>query len=97
MTLNALISVERVFYPLRDEQVARLGQFDRAAYRLRGDRRKVCLRQTSRRDRCFRRIGRGFSGTAAIELMAAVKRYPRPNSVRIKSRSSPRALRNNET
>jgi hypothetical protein len=31
MTLNALIGVERVFYPMRDEQIAWLGQFDSAA------------------------------------------------------------------
>jgi hypothetical protein len=95
--LNALVGVERVFYPMRDEQIARLGQFDPAARQLRDDCRNVRLRHTSRRDRCPRRIGRGFSGTATIELMAAVKRYPRPNSVLIKSRSSPRALRNAET
>jgi hypothetical protein len=94
---NALVGVARVFYPMRDEQVARLGQLDRAACRLCDDRRAVRLRHSSRRDRCSRRIGCGFSGTAALELMAAVKRYPRPNSVRIKLRSSPRALRNNET
>ena len=74
MTLNALIGVERVVYSMRDEQVARLGQFDRAAHLSRGGRRKVWLRHTSRRARCFRRIGSGFSGTASIDVMGAINR-----------------------
>lgn len=73
-TLNALNGVEPVFYPMRDEQVARLGQFDRAAHQFCGDTRAVRLRHASRRDRCLHRIGREFSGTAATELTAAVKR-----------------------
>jgi hypothetical protein len=68
MTLSALTGVERVFYPMRDEQVARLGQFDSGADLFFGDR------QASRRGWRLHRVGRGFSGTAAIELMAAVKR-----------------------
>jgi hypothetical protein len=74
MTLDALTGVEPVFYPMRDEQVARLGQFDPAAHQLCGDRRTVRLRHVSRRDRWFCGIGPGFSGTAAIGLVAPVKR-----------------------
>jgi hypothetical protein len=59
---------------MRDEQVACFGQFDRAAHQFCGDHGAVRLRHAARRDRCFRCIGRGFSGTAAIGLMAPMKR-----------------------
>ena len=74
VTLNVLTGVERVFYSMRDAQVARLGQFDRPAHHFCGDPRAIRLWHASRRDRCLHRIGRGFSGTAATELTAAVKR-----------------------
>ena len=74
MTPYALNGVEPVFYPMRDEQVARLGQLDRPAHQFCGDPRAARLRHASRRDRCLHCVGREFSGIAATELTAAVKR-----------------------
>jgi len=59
---------------MRGEQVERLDQLNLEAHQLSGVSQEVRSLHTRRPDLRRRRIGRGFSGTAAIELAGAVKR-----------------------